>query len=339
MKSAKLIFTATLAAFVFTACSTSRQYYQPTTNLQVHNKFKSTLPSEIIHKTADGATLSNGKFLNKKGVVSTVKLSKEERFLGSFNTLDIVSNFNGEVKVYNQNRLYFKTQLDSMAVSASSNGVFLAVVTAKNTIYLINLQNSQTALEYKQSAVFSQDSTTVAPLFTPQEVLFATLDGKVLAVSLSRLTITRDIVVGGEYFFNNIIALNQTQNGEIIAATSTRVGVLSGGKAKYFDAQIKTALITKNAIFLFLKNGEVKKLSTSLTPLASREFKYAIFTGAMLYGEKIFAFEKNGYAFELDLGLNLRKIHKLNRELDSVSFIGDEKFFCEDSVLDVRFFR
>ncbi len=337
-----LCIAAALGVAAFAGCSTSRQYYEPASEIRTTNDFRATLPADIIYKTADGATLDNGKFLNKKGQVSTLKLAENERFLGTYGALDVVAGLDGTLKIYNQNRVQFTTKLDSMPISASTNGNYLAAISAANTIFLINVSTGEIALQYKQNSVFSQDSATVAPLFSGGEVIFATLDGKVIAVSLARATITRDFVVGGEYFFNNIIALGTTFSGDIIGVTSTRVGVLKGRSVKYFDAQIKSAIIDGESVFLFLKNGEVVRLSaagSSLSQTAKTTFKYAIFTGAARVGELIYAFEKNGYVFALDAALNTRKIYKLGRKLDEITFIGEGRLYCEDEMLDLKSLR
>ncbi len=337
MKTAiKALFFA-LFALMLAACSTKRTYFEPaTTDGKIG--YNSNLPATITHTTRLGATLKNGSVITTNGDIRELGLKDGEYFLGEFDGLDLVANIDGSFRIISGDAdgedLYNGSVAGSL-ISGAIEGRLLAGLTSQNNIILIDLAQKTELLNYHTGASFAQDARTAAPIFLSTIIIYPTLDGKIMIVDKNRGVILRDAVVSSEPFFNNIIYLGVTGD-KMLAATASKLVVISPETTKYYTGQIKDVLIYQNRIYILLKDGRVSVTDLSLNLLASTEFKNAIFSNIIALDGTIYLFEKTGYLISADPLLLATQILKLDGDIASRSFGAARAFFYDNKILKLK---
>ena len=325
-----LIFLA-IFALVFSACSTKRQYFEPT-NISGDAKI-SSLNASIKHSTRNGATLSNGTLITQNGLQSKA-LSANEYFLGSYEGQDVSSTIEGKLTIRQGSALVFEHQFDEAIVSASIEGNRLAALSAANKIYLLLIDTNEVILEYASGASYAQDARTAAPVFLNTIIVYPTLDGKVMIVQKDSGTIVRDAVVSSENFFNNIIYLD-VEGDYLYAASGTRILSISPDRTTTIAEQIKDIKLHNGRIYVLLKNGFIKVYDLNLREIGKREFKFAIFSNIIARGNKLYIFEKTGYIIETDLNLGNERILKAS-EITDKSFASSNAFYYDNKMISIE---
>lgn len=325
-----LIFLS-IVALIFSACSTKREYFEPT-NVS-GNANEQSINASITHSTRNGATLQNGTLITKTGI-KNIGLKPNEYFLGEYDGQYIAADISGKLRILQNNNLVFEKDFDSAIVSASIEGNRLAALSATNKIYLILIDTNEVILEYTSGASYANDARSAAPLFMNTIIVYPTLDGKVMIVSKDRGEVVRDAVVSSDTFFNNIIFLD-VEGDRLYAATNTKVLSISPDKTTTISEQLKDLKLYNGRIYALLKNGFIKIYDLDLKELAKREFKFAIFSNIIARNGKIYIFEKTGYIIETDLNLQNERILKAG-EITNKSFAADNAFYYDNKMISVE---
>ena len=71
MRYAKIVFSLLALLLVVSGCGTKRQYFEPE-SLSGKVSYDGSLPGTIVDAVRDGATLSNGQVVTKKGLSNIV---------------------------------------------------------------------------------------------------------------------------------------------------------------------------------------------------------------------------------------------------------------------------
>lgn len=329
-----LIFTL-LLSFLFLGCSTKRQYFEPSDeNITGDMKFNSSLPSEIVAVSKDGATLKDGEVISKNGLVKNFKVLKSEKFLGEYDGNFVVTDINGTLKVVSgTGAVKFEKALGRQALSANIRGDDLALVMSDDSIMLIKLSSGAVVLDHKVGDAFAIDSRVASPLFINQLIAYPALDGLVSIAENVGGRSARDFVVSNQPFFNNIIAL-ENKGDNLYAVTATRLMLVSPTGNKNHNVDIKDVIFSGDRIYLFLKDGRVELLDRGLNLIKSRKFTFAQFSGALLSGGYLYIIERNGYVIRVDENLEGQAIYELNGEFDDKSFIAGTSFYYDDKILN-----
>ena len=321
------------AAILLVGCGTKRQYFEPE-DVNLKANFNESLPSSISATTINGAILKNGTAITKEGLISqNIKLSKDATVLNDHEDKLLISTLDGKFSVISKmNETIFQRNFDEAIVSASLENDRLALVSASNVIYLIDISADATLLEFKSSTIYSQDSRVASPYFMSSLVIFPTLDGKIMIVDKNQGRILRDVVVSSDEFFNNIIFLDVI-NETMIAATGKRIVAISPEKTLYYNGEIKNIVTNKDRLYIFKKDGEILLSDLNLQKINSINFKFAIFSNAVALNDYLYVIEKKGYLIKTDLELEKYQIFKLNDEIEDKSFMGYKEFYYDDKYL------
>ncbi len=336
MKRIYAIFTLALCAAVFSGCSTKRQYFEPT-EVKKENIEISKLSSDIDTLSINGAVLKNGEGIGKKGpLASSIKFPKNVTLLNTFEDKLVSSSIEGNLTVKNQSgEILFQKNFGEAVVSAALEGDKLALLSAQNRIYLLDVRTGETLLDFESTDVYAQDARVASPLFMNSLVIFPTLDGKIMIVDKNQGRILRDVVVSSEQFFNNVIFLNVV-NDTMIAATGKKIVSISPEKTVYYNGEIKDVSVNKNNVYIFLKDGTIVLSDLRLQKIKDVNFKFAIFSGTLIYGSNLYAIEKTGYLIKTDLALDNAEIYKLNSEVEDKIFTGFREFYYKDYAIKLK---
>ena len=336
MRKFQAILVAALCVAVLGGCSTKRQYFEPT-DVQNEKISENRLPVSIATASINGAVLKNGMAITKNGLLSPeIKLPKGATLLNSADGKFISSDLDGNLIVANSsNEILFQRSFNEAIVSAALEDNKLALLSAGNVIYLIDIATNDTLLEFESSNVYAQDSRVAAPLFMSSLVIFPTLDGKIMIADKNQGRILRDVVVSSEQFFNNIISLNVV-NDTMIAATGKRIVSINPEKTVYYNGEIKDIVINGEYVYILLKDGKIVLSDLNLKQIKDVYFKFAIFSSATVYNGSLYIMEKTGYLIKTDLALDNAKIYELSDEVESQIFAGAKEFFYDDYSLELK---
>lgn len=326
----KNLILAGFLILAFSACSTKREYFEPT-NVS-GNANEQSLSANIIHSTRNGATLSNSALITNEGM-KNIGAKANEYFLGEYEGQYILADIEGNLRILTSSGLVYENKFDNAIVSAAIEGNRLALVSATNKIYLIYIDTNETMLEYASGASYAQDARNAAPLFMSTIIVYPTLDGKVVIVGKDKGNIVRDAVVSSDTFFNNIIYLD-VAGERLYAATNSRILLISPDTTTTIAEQIKDIKLYKDRIYVLLKNGFIKIFDLNLNELASREFSFAIYSNIIIKNDTIYIFEKTGYIIQTDLNLKNEKILKAS-EITNKSFANQSGFYFDNKLIRI----
>lgn len=332
MKNFTLLL-AFFAALILSGCGTKRQYFEPE-NVTAKISLSHSLPSPIASVNKNGATLNNGNVVTKKGLNTNVKLNEGFWLLNQNESRVISTNLEGELVITGgDGSVVYSSKFPTAIVAASTEGNLLAAVSAENHIYLIDISQARTLMEYKSSEIYAVDSRVASPLFMDTLVIFPSLDGKIYIVQKDSARILRDVVVSSEQFFNNVTFLDVVGEN-MIAATAKKVLVINPNKTLYYDGEIKDVLVNNADIYIFKKDGVVIKTDLKLQKKNEARFKFAIFSGAAITANNLFIVEKTGYVIKTDLNLSNPKIYEFDTEIKDKNFMGANAFYYDDEFVN-----
>lgn len=235
-----------------------------------------------------------------------------------------------------QEQIKLKTQ--GCAISASLKGNLLAFVTTDNTSHIISLESStdfanvdltkdesadkdfensgensesyKSVFSQKGSAVLAVNQLIAAPLFLDSLVVFPTLDGRILVVSLQNYETQRNIIVSSEKFFNNIIYL-QGDDVRIFAATPKKLISIVSGQQFSYQEDIKDITFANGYLYALTLEGKIAQLDHTLREVNTKKFEYASLEGMSVANNVLYTYEKNGsFIIALDLENFSHKVYQ-----------------------------
>lgn len=324
----------------FVGCS-EKQYFKPAV---VDGKYKidDSLPSPIVQSNKNGAVLKDGTLLTDNGIYN-IGLKSDYLFLNQVGGYILVAN-------YTNNNLYFlntdgnilKTfKFDYMPISASFRDHYLAVVLSNNSSIIWDTDTNEQLFVDKSSAVYAINSKNASPLFLDSSVIFPTLDGKIIIVSLDNYRITKTITLSLGSYFGNIIYLttfgvsNNKQMPNLIIATNKKLVSLYNGTEYTYQADINDIVYKDNDIYIITLEGEVIELSLDAIPLHKRKFPFANLN-SIVVGDSIYTLESQGYLIKINKKDFSDSVYKIGiGEYKQNFYVGDTIYY-DDNIIKVK---
>lgn len=327
MRYAKIVFSLLALLLVVSGCGTKRQYFEPEA-LAGKVSYDGSLPGSIVDAVRDGATLSNGQVITKKGL-SNVLLPEGFVYLGEDQGRYVAASKCGALQIIDASKKVLFTKECSVSVaSASLKANILALVLGSNELILIDINDGKEMMHLKQDNVYVLDSRIAAPYFLGDLIVFPTLDGKLVIVDAQSKKPIRDVVVSNEKFFGNIIYL-QVLGDRLVAATKSKVVSISPKSISFLEKEVKDVIVLENRIFVFTKDGSIILSDADLRVMKERKFPFATFAGT-IYGDFIYMIEKGGYVIATDLDLVSTNVYQLPDEIESHIFTTGDALYYKD---------
>ena len=331
MKTLSIIFIVSIAVF-FSACS-SKEVFKPKSVKDDWNYY-GDINEKIINVSSTAALLKNRKVLVGKSVLD-VKVPESDRLLGYSDGWVMSSNIDGKLTLQFSSDVSMQKvfELKKTVASASVKDDVLAVLFVDNEMALYSISTKSLLLKEQGTAPIVVNSKIVSPYFMDNLVLFFTLDGKVVIISLEQKKKLRTVIVSSEDYFNNVIHFNVV-DGKIIAATGHKILALSEKelRVKY---DIRDVLYNAGNIYLTTKQGEVVSLTSDLQQNKKVKFPFAHFLGLVATEDKIYALEKEGYIIEFSKDLLEYNIYDVDVP-DGYIFIANKVFYINDEYIAVK---
>lgn len=329
----EILFLTLATSLFFCGCSTKRQYFEPNENsVKGDMAYSGNLPDDIDYVCPDGATLENGMFITKDGIVNKIKLQKGEHLINSFENGYIVASNSKKIKILDKSlKPIYEKEFPSMVLAASLSGSDLALLTSDNSAYLIDISND-TQKAYEQFDLsLAVDSRIIEPKFLDSVVVYSTLDGKVVIIDRQSGNFLKDFMVSYQPFFNNIIDL-EVVGKNMYAVSATKIKLIAPDSMKDYRAEIREAKFKNNKIYLFLKDGRIQILDANLNLIKEKKFKFAMYTRAFFDNNNIYIVEKTGYIIKTDLNLENEKVYNFD-EIEDKVFVANNTLYHGDKFI------
>ncbi|MFV7790790.1 hypothetical protein ACNSOP_02815 [Aliarcobacter lanthieri] len=290
----KSIIFSILAVALFTACS-GKKYYEPentSNNIELNKK---SMSSSIKSMNRVGATLNDNQVLTKQGI-SQNKLPEGFEFINFTEEGEIIAtNYIDKILIGDQEK-----SVSDVVVGASKRGDRLALLYSNNTVELIDENSSKTLFKEYSTLSLANDTRIANPVFMGSLVLFPTLNGKVIIVSLVTNEAVRNIAVDPDGEFNNIINLEVEKDSEtLIIASPNKLVSVSAREVSSKDYELRDVIVKNGYVYIATVDGHIIKLNTKLEELSKRKYKYAKFH-ALAYSDSLYAVESQGFLININ---------------------------------------
>ena len=330
MRNVNIFLLAIISISIFQGCGTKRQYFKPK-GISYNVSYDGNLPASIVDVTKGGATLGNGEVITKKGI-KDIKVPVNFSFLGDDHGKYLIASGDGRLEILDNNsKVLYKRKFETQVVAASIKKSVIALILSTNRLMIINIKSNKEILNSKQDDIYAVDSRIASPYFLDSLIIFPTLDGKLLIADRKSGKIIKNVVVGDEKFFGNIIYLGVLGN-RLVAATKKRVVSINPKSMEILDVDVKDVVVLKNRVFVFTKDGTVILCDADLKVLKKKKFPFAVFAGA-IYGDFIYMIERGGYLIATDVDLISTNIYKMPDNIDSYLFFTKNALYYKDKYL------
>jgi outer membrane protein assembly factor BamB len=325
----KLLLASSLMALTLSGCG-SRQYYTPE---QTYNASTANMGDSIIHYSRDGATLASGNILTKNQMVK-LKLEKGFHFINNAKNVAITADSQGNCNIVSAKGTVATAKFPNALVAGTIMGKYLVYVLQNNNFGIYNFETKSIVYNNKSEKAYAIDTRIANPLSIDNLAVIPTLDGKLVILDLSTQKVSKEIYVSTEKSLNNVIFLGRLKN-TLIAATPNKVLSISNKGKKELDKAISEVVIDKDAVFVFAKDGNIMQLNDELSVNSEKKFKFAHFSVATVYDDKVYALDKQGYLVVSNKSFSKDKVYQVP-EVEGYAFVSNGKIYYDGNIIKLN---
>ena len=319
------------SVILFTACS-GKQYFEPKETFSVTHK---SYGGMIVDLTRDGATLTSENYIGIDGVNKKIEVGEGFRFLSENNTYVLSSNTDGVLNIIDKqtNKSIRAVALHVPVVSASIGKGLVAYILNNNTFGLYRIKDNKKIFENRSERTFAIDTRAASPMFIDNLVVMPMLDGKLIIVDIYDSDNTKVVYLSSKKSFNNVIYLSRIGNTMVASTPQRTITIGNNGKNEY-RANISEISTSDKYVYLFTKEGMIVKLNKSLEVITSKKFKFAHYSVATIFDNKVFALDQHGSLIVLSLNLDKFKVYNLGK-VKKPAFITGTKLYKDGNIIDL----
>ncbi|SFV57687.1 Putative lipoprotein [hydrothermal vent metagenome] len=324
----KILLLSFIALLFLSGCG-SKQYYTPE-NPIASSSFTSS--DEIISFSRDGATMSSGKVLTS---TEELKLNLKDGYsfinkrVGSI----IVADREGNCRVIRDGKTREAKFAKALIAGTMVGDDALVYILKDNNFGVYDFSKKSIIYNNKAEKVFSIDTRVANPIQIDNLVIIPLLNGKLSILDLKTLKISKEIFVSTESFLNNIIFLKRLKNS-LISATPHKVIAYSNKGKREFEREISEVILDNNELFVFSKDGRIFRLDESLTIQDEKKFKFAHFSVATVYKDRVYALDKQGYLIVSNKNFTKHSVYEFP-EVEGYSFVSNGKLYYDGNRIDL----
>lgn len=308
-------------------CSSKKHFEPPLVSGEM--VFDGKLSSAIESTSREGAVLTNQTLISFQEGITSLVLEKDYKFLSQDEHYFLFQKQCRDLLIVDANNKNVQTiPYDQCVLSARLQGNKIAMVLIDNTLVYYNVKDSQTIFSQKYASVIAINSYLASPHISSEYIVYPDLEGKVLVYSIAQNKIIKDILVSSDKFFNNVIYL-YARNNYLVVATSKRLSVVIDNRSFKYDVDLRDVLFYKNNIYALSIEGEIIEMDHTLNPLRRVKLPFAILSGIVIQGNKLYTLEKSGYVIELDLADFIPKVYKSKLKKHKRMFYNRDTIFYD----------
>jgi len=323
----RYILISLAAVFLFTACS-SKKYFEPEDVNDELVVTKESLPSSIKSMNRIGATLEDGEVVTKYGL-SKFAIPENFNFVNLTEDGKVIATNNKDKILIGKEE--FPTK--NVVVAASLKKNKLALIYSDNSIELIDYKTKKTLFKEYLSLSLANDTRITNPYFMGNLVLYPTLNGKVIIVSLISNESVKNISVDPKGKFNNIIFLHVIEkNQTLITATPNKIVSISPNEILAKEYEVRDILVKNGNVYVATIDGQIIKLSANLQEVSKKKYKYSKIH-ALAFTDALYAIESQGYVIKINEDFTRDEILEFDFDNENRMLVIDNKvYFDEDFI-------
>ncbi len=325
----KLLLATAIAALTLSGCG-SRQYYTPE---RTYNASTSNMGDSIIHYSRDGATLASGNVLTKHQMVK-LKLEKGFHFINNAKNVAITADAQGNCNIVAAKGTVASAKFPQALVAGTIIGKYLVYVLQNNNFGVYDFESKSIVYNNKSEKAYAIDTRIANPLHVDNLAVIPTLDGKLVVLDLSTLKVSKEMYISTEKSLNNVIFLGRLKN-TLIGATPNKVLSISSKGKKELNKAVSEVVIDKDAVFVFAKDGKIMQLNDELSVNSEKKFKFAHFSVATVYNDKIYSLDKQGYLIVSNKSFSKHKVYKVP-EVEGYAFVSNGKIYYDGTIIKLN---
>ena len=325
----KLLLATTIAALTLSGCG-SRQYYTPE---QTYNASTANMGDSIIHYSRDGATLASGNVLTKHQMVK-LKLEKGFHFINNAKNVAITADAQGNCNIVAAKGTVASAKFPQALVAGTIVGKYLVYVLQNNNFGVYDFESKSIVYNNKSEKAYAIDTRIANPLHVDNLAVIPTLDGKLVVLDLSTLKVSKEMYISTEKSLNNVIFLGRLKN-TLIGATPNKVLSISSKGKKELNKAVSEVVIDKDAVFVFAKDGKIMQLNDELSVNSEKKFKFAHFSVATVYNDKVYSLDKQGYLIVSNKSFSKHKVYKVP-EVEGYAFVSNGKIYYDGTIIKLN---
>ena len=322
----KFLLAGTIAAVTLSGCG-SRQYFTPE---QTYNASTSNMGDSIIHYSRDGATLASGNILTKHQMVK-LKLEKGFHFINNAKNVAITADSEGHCNIVSSKGTVDSIKFSQALVAGTFMGKYLVYVLQNNNYGVYDVEAKNIVFNNKSEKAYAIDTRIANPLHVDNLAVIPTLDGKLIVLDLTTLKISKEMYVSTEKSLNNVIFLGRLKN-TLIAATPKKVLSINNKGKKELDKGVSEVIIDKDAVFVFEKDGKILQLNEGLSINYEKKFKFAHFSVATVFDDRVYALDKQGYLIVTNKSFSKHKVYNVSK-VDGYAFVSNGKIYYDGNII------
>ncbi len=324
----KFLLLTSIFITLFSGCS-SKQYYIPKNIESNPQAISSTY--RIVNFSRDGATLENRDILTKQG---RLKLDMPRGYLFINRTKEgiVIANREGDCKILKGNSSQ-NIKLPKALISGAVIDNKLIYLLRDNSFGIYNLSTKSITFNSKGEKTYSIDTRVANPIRVDKLAVVPLLNGKVEILDLNNNRLVKEIFISGEKSLNNIIFLKRLKNILIVATPHKLVAISNRGKRE-FKRELSEVALDKNSIFVFTKDGTIARLNDSLVVQDEKKFKFAHFSVATIYKNRVYALDKQGYLIVSNRDFTKYRVYDFT-EVDDYSFVSGKYIYYNGGKIDM----
>ncbi len=325
----KFLLLTSILVIIFNGCS-SKQYYKPE---NIENNLQAISSTyDIVNFSRDGATLENRDILTREKKIK-LNIPKGYFFINITKKGIIIANREGDCKILKGNSVQ-NIKFPKALIAGTVIDNKLIYLLKDNSFGIYNLSTKSITFNSKGEKTYSIDTRVANPIRVDKLAVVPLLNGKVDILDLSSNRLVKEIFISGNKSLNNIIFLKRLKNILIVATPHKLVAISNRGKRE-FKREISEVVLDGDNIFLFTKDGTIARLNDSLVVQDEKKFKFAHFSVATIYKNRVYALDKQGYLIVSNKDFTKYKVYKFS-EVDGYSFVSGRYIYYNGDKIDME---
>jgi hypothetical protein len=289
------------------------------------------LDAPIVRLNADGATLENGRILSRKKT-PIARLEEGTSLLSIDGQFALAADAEGGLILYDPSGAAKKFAQKEAIVSAATDGKIIVVVSKTNACKIIDAADGKTLFFSQEKPTLAVSDRLAKPLVGAKQAIIPTLDGKLLIVDRASAKTVKEIAVGGEEFFGNVVLLADYENRIIVAIDGRILSIAPNGTQRTRDIDARFFAALPSGLYAFARDGAVQRLNAALETLSIARLPYARFIAAIEKNGDVWAVEQSGYVARFSDNLQKTEIYELPDAIRASVYVDDRGVWHYDKL-------
>lgn len=332
------IFSVILLVLVFIGCDAQKNFSAKDINKPISGKidFNGKLEKQIMHTNRISATLKNNKAIIGK---KEIQLESNQNILFYNKEIMLVNDSCKDLKIIPLDNANSSKQVtietNKCIVSASLRDNLVAFVLGDNSLLLYDLDKKDYIYKNKSDNIYAITNKNANPIFSKDDVIFPTLDGRLFLYDYKAKKLKKTIIVGNDKFLNNISYM-KLENNTLVASTDKRIFVAIDDNTFAEDIELRDMYFDGKFIFALSLDGRIIKFDATLFALKTIKLPFGQLSAIVIKDNYLYTLEKSShFLVKVDINNFDYELFKLKVKKNHSVFYNQNNIYVQDRFLDL----